>query len=482
MDSLPPPPSATRLVEICRVTPPPEYSSTEISLPLTFFDTIWLKFHPVERIFFYRLSSSATSSPSEFHAAVVPRLKRSLSLALHRFLPLAGNLTWPADADVPLILYSPGDGVSLTIAESAADEFDPLAGDGPRDAILSRAYLPKLCVSKSNGAVLALQITLFPSKGFCIGVAAHHAVLDGKSTVMFLKAWAHISSKLGSCDDGDGSLTEELTPFLDRTVVKDPEGIALEDVQAWMCLCGGQKSLELWPEAVPTDSESNQVRATFKLSKQDILRLKQSVMLQLESNDSKLEIRPRNLSTFVVTSTYALVCMVKAKGLVLEEDKKALLIFSADCRSRLEPPLPSNYFGNCVMPFNADLTIGNLIDHEAGITYAAHKLVEVIRELEKGVLVGAKGRLARFFGEMEERKDEVVIGVGVAGSPRFGVYGVDFGYGRPEKVEITSIDGSSAMSMAESGDGSGGVEVGVVMRRHEMEKFTSFFTDGLKHI
>ncbi|CAI0452695.1 unnamed protein product [Linum tenue] len=474
MDSLPPPPSATRLVEICRVTPPPEYSSTEISLPLTFFDTIWLKFHPVERIFFYRLSSSAT--------AVVPRLKRSLSLALHRFLPLAGNLTWPADADVPLILYSPGDGVSLTIAESAADEFDPLAGDGPRDAILSRAYLPKLCVSKSNGAVLALQITLFPSKGFCIGVAAHHAVLDGKSTVMFLKAWAHISSKLGSCDDGDGSLTEELTPFLDRTVVKDPEGIALEDVQAWMCLCGGQKSLELWPEAVPTDSESNQVRATFKLSKQDILRLKQSVMLQLESNDSKLEIRPRNLSTFVVTSTYALVCMVKAKGLVLEEDKKALLIFSADCRSRLEPPLPSNYFGNCVMPFNADLTIGNLIDHEAGITYAAHKLVEVIRELEKGVLVGAKGRLARFFGEMEERKDEVVIGVGVAGSPRFGVYGVDFGYGRPEKVEITSIDGSSAMSMAESGDGSGGVEVGVVMRRHEMEKFTSFFTDGLKHI
>ncbi|CAI0452694.1 unnamed protein product [Linum tenue] len=257
----PPPPAATRLLEICRVTPSPP-PSAQYTLPLTFFDTLWLKFPPVERIFFYKLSATSSSSPPpEFHAAVVPRLKRSLSLALSRFLPLAGTLTWPADTDIPFVLHTPGDGVSLAVAESTSSDggdFDLLSGDGPRDAALSRAYLPKLAVSGSNAAVLALQVTLFPSKGFCVGAACHHAVMDGKSSAMFLKAWAHISM----CDDGDGTLTEELTPFLDRTVVKDPDGIALEDVKTWMDICGAEddtRSLEFMPETVLNVTKSNKV-------------------------------------------------------------------------------------------------------------------------------------------------------------------------------------------------------------------------------
>ncbi|CAL1404104.1 unnamed protein product [Linum trigynum] len=473
----PPPPAATRLLEICRVTPstPP---SAQYTLPLTFFDTLWLKFPPVERIF-YKLSATSSSSPPEFHDAVVPRLKRSLSLALSRFFPLAGTLTWPADADIPFILHTPGDGVSLAVAESTSsdgDDFDLLSGDGPRDAALSRAYLPKLAVSGTNAAVLALQVTLFPNKGFCIGVACHHAVMDGKSSAMFLNAWAHISR----CDDGDGTLTEELTPFLDRTVVKDPDGIALEDVKTWMAICGAEddtRSLEFMPETVLNVSESNKVRATFKLARQDILNLKQSTMCQLESNnDTCLEIKPNNLSTFVITYAYTLVCMAKAKG--LEDDKKAFFRCTADCRSRLEPPLPSNYFGNCVFGFAADLAIGDLV-REAGIATAAHKLVEMIREIDQGVLKDAKGKLGRMFRVAATSLEGGQIWVGVAGSTRLGVYGVDFGYGRPEKVEITSIDRSLAMSMAESGDGSGGVEVGVVMETQEMADFTSAFIDGI---
>ncbi|CAL1404102.1 unnamed protein product [Linum trigynum] len=487
---MPSPPPSTKSLEICRVTPPPDSpeSSAQFPLPLTFFDTFWLKFPPVERIFFYRLSSSATSSPSEFQSTVVPRLKRSLSVALLRFLPLAGNLTWPADTDVPFILYTPGDGVSVTVAESTSaegDDFDLLSGDGPRDAILSRAYVPKLAVSGPNAAVLALQVTLFPKKGFCIGVTCHHAVLDGKSTVMFLKAWAHISD---DDDDGEGMLPDELTPSLDRTAIKDPDGIALEDVKTWTALCAEEdspRSLALLPEAMPTADKSSQLRGTFKLSRQDIQKLKQSVIRYLEKDDDekRLEMKPNNnLSTFVITYAYTLVCMAKAKGSE-DEEKKAFFGFTADCRSRLDPPLPSNYFGNCVMAFAAgQITVRDLV-HEGGIAAAAHRLVEVIRPLEKGVLVGAKGKLARLFGEAAATKEVgALIGVGVAGSPRFGVYGVDFGYGRPEKVEITSIDRTSAMSMAESGDGSGGVEVGVVMERHEMEEFTSAFFDGLKHI
>ncbi|CAN0872347.1 Phenolic glucoside malonyltransferase 1 [Linum grandiflorum] len=67
------------------------------------------------------------------------------------------------------------------------------------------------------------------------------------------------------------------------------------------------------------------------------------------------------------------------------------------------------------------------------MTNAARKIIETIKVLERGVLVGAKERLANFLF-----KEKAEFAIGVAGSPRLGMYGVDFGYGMPVKVEITS--------------------------------------------
>ncbi|CAN1252675.1 Malonyl-CoA:anthocyanidin 5-O-glucoside-6''-O-malonyltransferase [Linum perenne] len=393
----------TRIIEICHVAPSPPPPSADFTLPLTFFDTFWLKLSPVERIFYYRFPSAATSQTD----VIIPRLKRSLSLALRHFLLLAGKLTWPEEAEIPFILYKQNDGVSFTVAESTVNNFDLVSGDEPVDASLSRACVPELVVSGSNAAVLALQVTVF-RQGFCIGVTSHHAVLDGKSTVMFMKAWAHISKELGN----GAELTEELTPFLDRTVVKDPDGIALEDVKTWMAMNNIQKnprSLELMSENIPAaeGTRSNQVRGTFKLSREDINKLKKIVQHQFETDSKHQGTELNKLSTFVVTFAYTLVI------------KK--------------------------------------LDH---------------------VLDEAKGKLGRIFGMVADKR-EGLIGVGVAGSPRLGVYDVDFGFGRPNKVEITSIDRTPGMSMTDSRDGSGGVEVGVVMLKHEMEKFASSFFDGL---
>ncbi|CAN0916587.1 Malonyl-CoA:anthocyanidin 5-O-glucoside-6''-O-malonyltransferase [Linum grandiflorum] len=470
--------STTRVIETCRVTPSP-IPTSDFSLPLTFFDTFWLKFAPVERIFFYRLPSSSDDGD-----VIIPRLKRSLSLALRHFLPLAGKLTWPENADIPFVLYTQSDGVSLTIAESTDDQsFDLLSRDAPRDASLSRAYVPSLEVSGSNAAVLALQVTVFPRQGLCVGVTSHHAVLDGKSFVLFMKAWAHISKELGN-GDGGGKLTEALTPFIDRTAVKDPDGIALEDVKTWTAVNNGSnspRSLELMSESIRPMTRSNQVRGTFKLSRDDINKLKKIAQGQLETgenHDHKQAIQPKSLSTFVVTLAYTLVCMAKAKE--LGDGESVIFGFMADCRSRLDPPLPANYFGNCVVgvPVPA-MKIEDLV-HDGGVARVALKLIETIKKVDHNALEGAHGKLGRLIHlVLTTTKDQQgLVGIGVAGSPRLRVYDVDFGFGRPEKVEITSIDRSSAISMAESGDGSGGVEIGVIMLSHEMEKFASFFDMG----
>ncbi|KAA8533200.1 hypothetical protein F0562_033267 [Nyssa sinensis] len=51
--------------------------------------------------------------------------------------------------------------------------------------------------------------------------------------------------------------------------------------------------------------------------------------------------------------------------------------------------------------------------------------------------------------------------VGVAGSPKLGFYGTDFGLGRPIKSEVLSIDDTGAISLSESKDSEEDIELGM---------------------
>ncbi|CAI0393492.1 unnamed protein product [Linum tenue] len=457
--------STVKVVELSKVTPEPP-PSNPFTLPLTFFDTFWIKLPPVERIFLYHLPDL---SPSTFRTRLLPRLTRSLSFTLRHYLPVAGNLVWPSAAAVPVVLYSPGDGVSLAVAEST-DDFDHISADGDREASDSLPYVPELHASDSAAAILSLQITLFPNRGFCIGVTSQHGILDGKTQSVFMKAWAHTCRQIV----GDGGadfpppLPESLAPVFDRTGIVDSREIAVEYLDDWfrfrLNLPGmdpnpNPRSLELLWSLV--DGDSKRLRATFDFSKERIKKLKESLIPKFPN--------PNYLSSFVLTLAHTQVCLVKAKG--IRGGATMMGGFTADFRSRLEPPAPGNFFGNIVFPYEVALR-GEEAGSEGGVAYAAGKIVEAIKEVEKGPMAGARGRLARFLFP-ESGQFEVI---GVAGSPRLGMYGVDFGYGgRPRKVEVTSTARTGAISMAESRDGSGGVEVGIVLSKEEMDVFRAAF-------
>ncbi|KAK7335400.1 hypothetical protein VNO80_27218 [Phaseolus coccineus] len=177
-----------KIHEQCIVAPPPLAPKT--SLTLTFFDLFWLRFHPLELLFFYSLASQQ-SNPSFFFANVFPKLKTSLSHTLQHFLPLAGNIVWPSDSPKPFVQFTPGDAVSVVVTESDA-EFNQEIDYSPRETAGSHPFIPHLHSSESLASVMSIQITLFPNKGFSIGMSTHHAVLDGKSAAMFIKAWASL--------------------------------------------------------------------------------------------------------------------------------------------------------------------------------------------------------------------------------------------------------------------------------------------------
>jgi len=67
----------------------------------------------------------------------------------------------------------------------------------------------------------------------------------------------------------------------------------------------------------------------------------------------------------------------------------------------------------------------------------------------------------------------------VAGSPRFRVYDLDLGFGRPEKVDIVSVAKTGAVAVAESRHSAGGMEVGVSLPRDGMDRFHKCFADAV---
>ncbi|KAK6255910.1 hypothetical protein SCA6_017215 [Theobroma cacao] len=144
--------------------------------------------------------------------------------------------------------------------------------------------------------------------------------------------------------------------------------------------------------------------------------------------------------------------------------------FVTDARSHLNPPIPKNYFGNCVLGLLASAKVGNFMD-ENGFATAAELASDTVKELEmKGILEWAEKKLTQ---------KQVII---VSGSPQFGVYGADFGWGKPRKVEIVSIDRGGAISLAKSKDGSAVIEIGFALNKHEMKTFASLFLDGLRDL
>ncbi|WCJ25578.1 HXXXD-type acyl-transferase family protein [Euphorbia peplus] len=110
---------------------------------------------------------------------------------------------------------------------------------------------------------------------------------------------------------------------------------------------------------------------------------------------------------------------------------------------------------------------------ENGFVFLVEKLKETVKRIEEGVIDGAKKVLSDYMDQLGLTET-----IGVAGATRFDNYGSDFGWGKPEKAEVTSIDKGGSLSLTKSKYGNG-VEIGLAMTVNEMEIFSSLFVNGL---
>jgi hypothetical protein len=298
---------------------------------------------------------------------------------------------------------------------------------------------------------------------------------------MFIKAWVYICKHQElEKNDQPPLLPDELIPSFDRSVIKDVARVETAHLNYWsvmneLVLKSDRRSLKVLPN-MGESGPSDLVRATFGLSREDIKFLRKKVQSQFDSILKEEQNHPKqmHLSTFVLTCAYTLASMMKAIG---DGSKKVYFLFTVDLRSRsLDPPIPNNYFGNCVAGQHVAAEARFFME-ENGVAMIAERFSEIIKGMEiRGFFEGAKERLVDLAS-----LEPGTHCLGVAGSTRFDFYRSDFGWGEPKKVEIASIDRTSSISLLESRDGiTGGVEIGLVLKRHEMETFASLFVNGLK--
>jgi hypothetical protein len=295
---------------------------------------------------------------------------------------------------------------------------------------------------------------------------------------MFIKAWAYLCNKTNETNEKP-TLLPELEPLFNREIIKDPNGLGvlLKD-----------KLIEIMYKMFPNEKRNNRslkmfpfepklkdyVRATFELTCEDLDKIKQRVLSTWELFDLG-ESRPKTLSSFVLACAYSSVCIAKAiQGVEKEKDKFAFR-FTVDCRARLEPPIPNNYFGNCVLGYLVDTQSLDFIKEDGVIlvTKSIHDKIKMLND--KGLIEGLKDSASKYSSLSSEKVEYI----GLVGSNRFGVYETDFGWGKPAKVEIVSIDRGLTIGLAESKDGSGGVEVGLILNKNVMNLFSTLFREGL---
>ncbi|KAG2581878.1 phenolic glucoside malonyltransferase 1-like [Panicum virgatum] len=467
--------AAVRVLAVSRVAPADDAGSGggagEARVKLSFFDTAWVVLPPIQRVFLYDLPGG--DGADEFPAAV-RRLKDALAATLALYRPLAGNLAYVAETgDVVVDCAAGGDpGVAFVEAEAAAPDDDGgggmdvrrLAGDEAHDIPAFLALVPGHDTRVLPAPVLSVQATRLPGgRGLALGLSVHHAVADGQAVWRFVGAWA-AAAREGS------PVTKVLgPPHYDRAAVHVPNG----DEFAREMLRKVAPNLPVTNTAMDYDfSQRFRLgRRTFYLAADDIRSLKHRIDALAAANDAAAgdsattttTKKKKPVSTFVALAALGWTAFVRAKALAAGDD--TYLVFLADLRARLDPPVGDGYLGNCIKGCLAMADAGDLLGGDRGLLAACRAIQAAVAEMEAAPLAGTERWLQRMMTLPFQRL------CNVAASPRFRVYEAsDFGFGRPARVELVSMNHDGEMVLV-GGREDGEVQVSVSLDPARMEEF-----------
>ncbi|RLM62192.1 BAHD acyltransferase DCR [Panicum miliaceum] len=381
---------------------------------LATFDLPYITFYYNQKLLLYR---TALDFPD-----AVARITAALSDALRVFYPLAGRIRQDADG---ALAVEGDEGAEVLEAEAVGVAVDELAGGD--------------CGEEAERVMQQLLTKL--RDGLAVGCAFNHAVLDGTSTWHFMSYWAQLCRT-----SSPSSLPQQ--PIHERSLARS--------VRVRLDL---PESAEAHEKTDPNGPKKALVARVFSFSEASVGRIKSAANAALPPG-------AKPFSTFQSLGAHIWRAVSRARGLG-PADITAFAVF-ADCRARLDPPLPPAYFGNLIQAVFTGVPAGMLLggppELAAGLLQKAideHDAAAVARRLEE---YEAAPKLFHY-------SDAGPNCVAVGSSPRFRVYDVDFGFGRPERVRSGGNNKFDGMVYLYPGrGGEGGIDVELALQPEPMQR------------
>nr|QKK36036.1 BAHD acyltransferase [Ocimum basilicum] len=396
---------------------------------LVTFDLPYLAFYYNQKLLIYKGGHDFDD--------IVDKLKDGLASVLEEFHQLAGKLDKDEDGVFKVVYDDHMDGVEVvTAAADGLHVSDLTAEEGYSRFKELLPYNGVLNLEGLQRPLLALQLTKLKD-GVAMGCAFNHAVLDGTSTWHFMSSWAAI------CSGATSSVS--VPPFLERTKARNT-----------------RVKLDL---SQPSDAPEHANSAVNPTLRGKVFKFSESAIDQIKSKvNAGSPAKP--FSTFQSLSAHVWQAVTRARELG-PTDYTVFTVF-ADCRKRVEPPMPESYFGNLIQAIftvtGAGLILGNPVEFGAG-------LIQSAIESHNAEAINKRNEEWESKPVIFQYKDAGVNCVAVGSSPRFQVYGVDFGWGSPESVRSglnNRFDGMVYLYPGKSGGRS--IDVEISLEPTTMEK------------
>ncbi|WJX35204.1 hypothetical protein P8452_23228 [Trifolium repens] len=394
-----------KLVSECFIKPYPPIEDSKQICYLTPWDIAMLSLHYIQKgLLFKKPTSSSSSSLNQQHFIenLVNKLKHSLSLTLFHFYPLSGRLVTQKTQDPPS--YT----IFVDCKNSDGAKFIHSTLDITINDILSPVDVPPIVQSffdhhratNHDGhtmSLLSIQVTELVD-GVFIGCSMNHSIGDGTAYWNFFNAFSEIFQ-----NGGDNLLPISHQPIHNK----------------W------------FPQA------------------ESIAKLKANA--NKESTTTKI-------SSF--QSLSALVWRSITRVRQLSHDKKTSCKMAINNRTRMEPSLPKEYFGNSIYAVSTETTVGELLENDLG--WAAWKIHQTIANYDDKVVRRSLNDWLQspIVFRMDFMVDPYTVMMG--SSPRFNMYGNEFGMGKALGVRsgyANKFDGKITSYPGQEGEGSIDLEV-----------------------
>ncbi|TKW19156.1 hypothetical protein SEVIR_4G002100v4 [Setaria viridis] len=440
-------PSPVRVVGRRTVKPPPRPRDL---IPLTTWDVSFLSADYIQKGLLY--------APPPFPTArLVDHLQAALADALAAYYPVAGrfvtekhgggcSVSIDCDGQGVDILHAVADGVAV------ADAIPPDA-DVPR---LVHSFFPLDGAVNHDGHHLPLfvvQVTEL-ADGVFIGFAYNHALSDGTAFWDFLNVWAGIArARLPLLSGGKEAASWDFQPpLLERW---SPDSVPGPVVLPFPDLTGLIDRLSPQPLRERMLHFSGESLAALKE------RARQELLAAGDAAGAAAVTRFQALSSLVWR------CVTRARRLPAEQPTACRAAINN--RARLRPQLPPEYFGNTIYAISTEaVRAGELLERGHGWATAAMGRA-VAAHTDADIRARVAAWMAKPVVYTNRYFDPNCVMMG--SSPRFDMYGCDFGWGKPlaaRSGRANKFDGKA--SLYPGRDDGGGIDAELVLAPEHMAR------------